>query len=71
MEFCYIGQLFALKDPSYVILALGLTAVAVEQVKRTAYKGQYVNFRCIYFRMKMVIRPKHVADSLNKIANNY
>jgi hypothetical protein len=30
----------------------------------------HVNFRCIYFHLKMV-RPKHVADNLNKIAKNY
>jgi hypothetical protein len=30
-----------------------------------------INFRCIYFHMKMVVRPKHVADNLNKIVNNY
>jgi hypothetical protein len=30
-----------------------------------------LNFRCIYFRVKMVVRPKHVADNLNKIVNNY
>jgi hypothetical protein len=30
-----------------------------------------VNFLCIYFNLKMVIRPKHVADNLNKIVNNY
>jgi hypothetical protein len=31
----------------------------------------HVNFRCIYFLMKMVVRPKHVVDNLNKIVNNY
>jgi hypothetical protein len=25
----------------------------------------------IYFRQRMIIRPKHVADDLNKIVNNY
>jgi hypothetical protein len=25
----------------------------------------------MYFRLKMVVRPKHVADNLNKIVNNY
>jgi hypothetical protein len=24
-----------------------------------------------YFVLKMVVRPKHVADNLNKIVNNY
>jgi hypothetical protein len=24
----------------------------------------------IYFRLKMVVRPKHVADNFNKIVNN-
>jgi hypothetical protein len=24
-----------------------------------------------YFRLKMVVRPKHVADNLNKIVNGY
>jgi hypothetical protein len=28
-------------------------------------------FRCIYFHLKVVVRPKHVADNLNKIVNNY
>jgi hypothetical protein len=28
------------------------------------------NFRCLYFRLRMVARPKHVADNLNKIVNN-
>jgi hypothetical protein len=27
----------------------------------------HVNFRCIYFHLKMVVRPKNVADNLNKI----
>jgi hypothetical protein len=31
----------------------------------------HVNFRCIYFRLKMVVRPKHVANNLNKIVKNY
>jgi hypothetical protein len=31
----------------------------------------YVNFRCIYFHLKMIVRPKHVLDDLNKIVNNY
>jgi hypothetical protein len=26
--------------------------------------------RCIYIRLKMVVRPKHVADNLSKIVNN-
>jgi hypothetical protein len=26
---------------------------------------------CIYFRFKMAVRQKHVADNLNKIVNNY
>jgi hypothetical protein len=26
---------------------------------------------CIYFCLKMVVRPKHVAVNLNKIVNNY
>jgi hypothetical protein len=26
-----------------------------------------INFQCIYFRLKIVVRPKHVADNLNKI----
>jgi methionine synthase II (cobalamin-independent) len=29
--------------------------------------ASHVNFQCIYFHMKMVVRPKHVADNLNKI----
>jgi hypothetical protein len=37
------------------------------------YIGIYVKFRYIYiyFRVKMAVRPKHVADNLNKIVNNY
>jgi hypothetical protein len=31
----------------------------------------HVNFRCIYFRLKIVVRPKYVADNLNKIVNYY
>jgi hypothetical protein len=31
----------------------------------------YIHFRCTYFHMKMVVRPKHVADNLNNIVNNY
>jgi hypothetical protein len=31
----------------------------------------HVNFECIYFRLKTVVRPKHSADNLNKIVNNY
>jgi hypothetical protein len=27
-----------------------------------------VNLRCIYFHLKMVVRKKHVANNLNKIA---
>jgi hypothetical protein len=30
-----------------------------------------INFQCTYFRMKMVVRPKHVADNLNKIVKDY
>jgi hypothetical protein len=30
-----------------------------------------VNFRCIYFSLKMDGRPTHAADKLNKIVNNY
>jgi hypothetical protein len=26
-----------------------------------------VNFLCVYFLLKIVVRPKHVADNLNKI----
>jgi hypothetical protein len=33
--------------------------------------ANHVNFQCIYFLLKMVVRPKHVADNLNKIVNNY
>jgi hypothetical protein len=25
----------------------------------------------VYLRLKMIVRPKHVADNLNKIVNNY
>jgi hypothetical protein len=31
----------------------------------------HVNFRCIYFQLKMVVRPKHAAHNFNKIVNNY
>jgi hypothetical protein len=31
--------------------------------------ASHVNFQCIYFLLKMVVRPKHVADNLNKIVN--
>jgi hypothetical protein len=31
----------------------------------------HVNFRCIYFHLKMVVRPKHVADNFNKTVKNY
>jgi hypothetical protein len=31
----------------------------------------HVNFRCIYFHMKMLVLPKHVADNLNKIVSNH
>jgi hypothetical protein len=34
-------------------------------------KASHVNFRCMYFHLKMAVRPKHVADNLNKIVNNY
>jgi hypothetical protein len=27
----------------------------------------HANFHCIYFRLKVVVRPKHVTDNLNKI----
>jgi hypothetical protein len=30
----------------------------------------HVNFRCIYFRLKMVVWAKYVADTLNKIVKN-
>jgi hypothetical protein len=30
----------------------------------------YNVYRCIYFRLKMVVRPKHVADNLNRTVNN-
>jgi hypothetical protein len=35
--------------------------------------ASHVNFRCIhvYFHLKMVVRPKHVEDNLNKIVNKY
>jgi hypothetical protein len=31
------------------------------------YGHLHVNFRCIYFLLKMVVRPKHVADNFNEI----
>jgi hypothetical protein len=31
---------------------------------------QHLQIRFI-FRLKMVVRPKHVADNLNKMVNNY
>jgi hypothetical protein len=38
--------------------------------RKTIFKRKYVNFRCIYFHLKMVVRPKHVADNFNKLVNN-
>jgi hypothetical protein len=38
---------------------------------RYIHLASHVNFRCKYFHLKMVVRPKHVADNLNKIVNNY
>jgi hypothetical protein len=35
------------------------------------FKLLKINFWCTYFRLKMVVQPKHVADNLNKIVNNY
>jgi hypothetical protein len=29
--------------------------------------ASHVNFQCIYFHLKMVVRPKHVVDNLNEI----
>jgi hypothetical protein len=29
------------------------------------------SLRHMFFYLKMVVRPKHVADKLNKIVNNY
>jgi hypothetical protein len=26
-----------------------------------------IKMTCIYFRLKMIVRPKHLADNLNKI----
>jgi hypothetical protein len=37
----------------------------------TSEMASHVNFRCIYFHLKMVVRPKQAADNLNKIVNNY
>jgi hypothetical protein len=31
----------------------------------------HVNFLFIYFHFKMVVRPKHVSDNLNKIVKKY
>jgi hypothetical protein len=33
--------------------------------------ASHVNFRCIYFPLKMVVGPKHVEDNFSKIVNNY
>jgi hypothetical protein len=35
------------------------------------YYYHHVNLRCVYFHLKVVVRPKHVADNLNKTVNNY
>jgi hypothetical protein len=35
------------------------------------WMASHVNFRCIYFRLKMGFQPKHTADNLNKTVNNY
>jgi hypothetical protein len=43
-------------------------------IRTTTYicrKLSHFNFRRIYFHFKMVVRPNHVADNLNKILNNY
>jgi hypothetical protein len=34
-------------------------------------EASHVILLFIYFRLKMVVRPKHVVDNLNKIVNNY
>jgi hypothetical protein len=32
-------------------------------MQRIILKASHVNFRCTYFRLKMVVRPKHVANN--------
>jgi hypothetical protein len=36
-----------------------------------SYYYLHRKIRCIYFHLKMLVRPKHVANNLNKIVNNY
>jgi hypothetical protein len=43
---------------------------STETPKPDLIQASHVNFRCIYFHLKMVVRPRHVADNLNKIVNN-
>jgi hypothetical protein len=38
--------------------------------RTTIFKQKYI-YICIYFRLNMVVRLKHVAVNLNKIVNNY
>jgi hypothetical protein len=39
--------------------------------RKLRWLAGHVNFRCIYFRLKMVVLQKHAEDNLNKIVNNY
>jgi hypothetical protein len=42
-----------------------MNAVPISLIKKYCN----VNFQYMYFRLKMVVRPKHVVDNLSKIVN--
>jgi hypothetical protein len=51
-------------------VTLLVTSVACIGLKSGSVVSR-INFRCIYFRLKIVVRPKHVLAKLNKIVKNY
>jgi hypothetical protein len=66
------------------VLTTGGASPSGTQLRRVSYlkfgclhpvacirSASHVNFRCIYFHLKMIVQPKDVVDSLNKIVNNY
>jgi hypothetical protein len=53
-----------------ICICIYISYMAIFRCVRYVYV--YVRYvRCIYFHLKMVVRPKHVADNLNKIVNSY
>jgi hypothetical protein len=54
-------------SPEFFTILFNLAAACFGRTTDNRLVGSCINFRCIYFRLKMVLRPKHVAAKLNKI----